>query len=147
MKNNGWTLQEVLDFLKKEFPAETIKNYYKWSAGIHFVYGAAKVETFIPDLNKEYWIPNKYLDWVVESIRPYVIHRNDNVWLNKHRYDRKKSCIWIGPSGIAKTTIGRSTFDSNYYQFSFDGMEDWDSNKPGVILDDFSPKVPTAPTT
>ena len=141
MKKSGWTLNQVLDFIKEEFPGEMVNNYYKWSSGIHAVFGATKKVNFEVDYEKEYWLPNKYIEWVKNSLRPYVINRNNKEWLDKHRNERPKSVIWIGPTQIAKTTVVRSTCDNNYYQFGFDGMEDFDSDKPITIIDDFAKKV------
>ena len=141
MKKNGWTLNQVLEFIKEEFPSEIINNYYKWSSGIHMVFGANKQISFEIDYEKEYWLPNKYLDWVKTHLRPFVINRNNQEWINKNRNLRPKSLIWIGPTQIAKTTVVRSTCDCNYYQFGFDGMEDFQSNKPLTIIDDFAKKV------
>lgn len=141
MKKNGWTLDQVLDFIKEEFPKEMINNYYKWSSGIHMVFGASKKINFEIEYDKTYWVPNKYLNWVKTELRPFVINRNNQEWLNRNRHTRPKSCIWIGPTQIGKTTVVRSTCDNNYYQFGFDGMEDFESNKPITILDDFAKKV------
>lgn len=142
MKKNGWTLEEVLQFIKEEFPAEMINNYYKWSSGIHAVFGSCKKVHYDIHPEKEYWLPNKYLNWVKTTLRPFVVNRNNKEWLDKHRFDRPKSLIWIGPTQIGKTSVVRSTCDNNYYQFGFDGMEDFDSNNCITILDDFAKKVP-----
>ena len=141
MKKSGWSLQQVIDFIKEEFPSEMVNNYYKWSAGIHAVYGSSKSINWNIEYEKEYWIPNKYINWVKNYLRPFVINRNDKKWLKKNRNLRPKSLIWIGPTQIAKTTITRSTCDNNYYQFGFDGMEDFDCDKPVTIIDDFAKKV------
>lgn len=143
MKKNGWTLDQVLEFIKEEFPKEMINNYYKWSSGIHMVFGASKKVNFELEFEKTYWVPNKYLNWVKTELRPFVKNRNNQEWLNKNRHTRPKSLIWIGPTQIGKTTIVRSTCDNNYYQFGFDGMEDFESSKPITILDDFAKKVTT----
>jgi len=50
--------------------------------------------------------------------------------------------VGIGPSKIGKTTIVRSTCPLNYYQFGFDGMEDFDEYKSRIILNDFVKEVP-----
>ncbi len=143
MKKNGWSLQQVLDFLKKEFPSEMIKNYYKWSSGIHFVFGSTKISNFDVNYDKTYWLPNKYIEWVKNELRPFVLNRDNEEWLLKNRFTRPKSLIWIGYTGIGKTSVVRSTCDNNYYQFGFDGMEDFDSKKPLTILDDFAKQVTT----
>ena len=142
MKKNGWSLDQVLDFLKEEFPNEIINNYYKWSAGIHMVFGKSKKTDFEVNYKKTYWIPNKYLDWVKNELKPFVLNRNNQTWLDKNRFNRPKSVVWIGPTQIGKTTVVRSTCCHNYYQFGFDGMEDFESNNPITILDDFAKKVP-----
>lgn len=141
MKKNGWTLDQVLSFIKEEFPSEMIRNYYKWSSGIHMVFGATKKVNFEVKYEREYWLPNKYLDWVKNHLRPFVKNRNNQEWQNRNRHTRPKCLIWIGPTQIAKTSVVRSTCDNNYYQFGFDGMEDFESNKPITILDDFAKKV------
>lgn len=141
MKKNGWTLDQVLEFIKEEFPKEMINNYYKWSSGIHMVFGASKKVNFEINYEKTYWVPNKYLDWVKNELKPFVINRNNPEWINRNRHTRPKSLIWIGPTQIGKTSVVRSTCDNNYYQFGFDGMEDFECNKPVTILDDFAKKV------
>ena len=143
MKKNGWTLDQVLEFVKEEFPAEMINNYYKWSSGIHAVFGSTKKCTFEINYEKTYWIPNKIINWVKNELKPFVLNRNNNNWLEKNRFNRPRSLIWIGHSKIGKTAVARSIADHNYYQFGFDGMEDFKDNKPLVILDDFAKKVPT----
>jgi len=37
MKKNRWTLTQELDFIKDKFLWEVVRNYHKWSAGIHKV--------------------------------------------------------------------------------------------------------------
>lgn len=143
MKKNGWSLDQVLDYIKEEFPSEIINNYYKWSSGIHMVFGSTKKINYEIKYEKEYWLPNKYIDWVKNNLKPFIENRTNQEWLKNNRHTRPKSLIWIGPTQIGKTSIVRSTCDNNYYQFGFDGMEDFDSNKPITILDDFSKKVPT----
>lgn len=143
MKKNGWTLDQVLEFIKQEFPSEIINNYYKWSSGIHMVFGANKKVNFEINYEKEYWLPNKFINWVKTDLKPFIVNRNNQEWINSNRNNRPKSLIWIGPTQIGKTSVVRSTCDNNYYQFGFDGMEDFDSNKPLTILDDFAKKVST----
>ncbi|OUM68909.1 hypothetical protein PIROE2DRAFT_57772 [Piromyces sp. E2] len=142
MKKNGWTLTQVLDFIKEEFPGEVVRNYHKWSAGIHMVYGKSKIVSFEIDYEKEYWLPNKYLDWVKNYLRPFVINQNNKEWQRKNRFTRPNSLIWIGTTGTGKTTVVRSTCDTNYYQFGFDGMEDFEEDYPLTVLDDFAKEIP-----
>eukprot|EP00833_Pecoramyces_ruminatium_P010841 jgi/Orpsp1_1/1184873/evm.model.c7180000091341.1 len=60
MYNEGWTVQEVLDFLKKNYTNMFIKKYYQWGAGIHAVFfNGVDQYNYRPKLN--YYIPNKLL--------------------------------------------------------------------------------------
>lgn len=137
MYEKGWSVTEVLDYLRKNYTNLFVKKYYQWSAGIHAVFFQEEDEyTFKPGL--EFYIPIKIIDWL-ESIRPFLENYNNKQWIKKHRHERPRSLIWFGASKRGKTTFIRQFFFMicNYYQFLFDGLENFNEYFPIVVLDDF----------
>ena len=139
-KLNGMTLKDVLLKLKNDYPAEMVKNYHRWSAGIHMVFGRSK-EDFLVKPEREYWIPLKVYDWCMNVLKPFIVNSKNKKWLIEHRMDRPTTLIWEGPSQIGKTSFFRSLCDHNYYQFRFDGMEDFEEDFPLIIIDDFAKEI------
>lgn len=139
-KEQGLTLKEVMHELRTNWAKLTCKNWNRWAAGIHFVFGTEK-EEFEPILDRDVWIPVSLYNWLIEVVKPYAEHQNDEEWIKAHRNDRPKSYIWEGPSKIGKTTFIRSIVDNNYYQCIFDGFDDFEENKPITILDDWGYEV------
>jgi len=135
---DGYSLQEVLELLKKKYTNLFVKNYYKWSAGLNAVF-CRKNEDIHYNGDLGFWVPNKVLSWI-EEIKDYIINFQNKKWLKNNRHNRPRSLIWFGASKRGKTTFVKQFFYGllNYYQFLFDGMESFDENKAIVCLDDFN---------
>ena len=138
MYHDGFSLQDVINLLKEKYTNQFVKNYYKWSAGIHAVF-CKNNEDFEYNGDLGFWIPIVVLDWL-DLIKLFLLNHNNKNWLKKNRHLRPKSLIWFGATKRGKTTFIRQFFYliCNYYQFLFDGMETFNENHIVTILDDFN---------
>lgn len=136
MKEQNFSANEALDYLKENYLDQFMKNWARWETPFYKLFSQNKDDLKV-NLDAEYWLPNVVYNYLVDVYMPYYEHRHDRDWLRAHRLDRPKSLVWIGESKRGKTSAVRSLFKGNYYHTLIDGMVDFDENAPCVILDDF----------
>lgn len=136
MKRNGWDADTALNYLKDNYANWITKNWSRVEAGFYLLFSNTN-EQFEANLNQEFWIPIQVWNWYNNELLPYIKNMNDKNWLKTNRNNRPKSLWWVGPSKTGKTTFMRSVCPNNYYFMLFDGMQNFNSNKPLTIIDDF----------
>ena len=138
LKQQNMDFNEVKSYLCENYPKWMVYNWNKCQSGIIAVFGPKKSQFKIKNYN--YYIPNTFLRWLENTLMPYIINEKNNDWLEDNRMNRPITCCWIGNRETGKTTFCRSLCNNNYWQCTVDNWDEWNSNYPLTIFDDFNSK-------